>query len=160
MKKPFCSRVLALSAVITICIQLLFDTFAILFPDAFPTVYWDSLGTPELPMLSTALLFAGTFSSLPFAVVCAFTAFTASISWMKSLVSLILSGVFWAGSILCSYIFNMYAVAATASANGVAVASAIIQTQEYLSHLDAIALALLCSALAIELFLQKQHSQA
>lgn len=83
MKKPLCTRILALLAVIVVCISLLLNNFAILFPDVFPMVYWDSLQTPELPMLSTALLFAGAASILPFAVICAINAFTVSMSWMK-----------------------------------------------------------------------------
>lgn len=155
MKKPLCTRILASLAIVTVCISLLFNNLAILFPDAFLTVYWDSLKTPELPMFSTALLFAGAASILPFAVICAINVFTVSMSWTKSLVSLILSGLFWMGGNACDWVFSLYASATAGSADAVAVIAAINQARNFLPILNAIALTLICSALAIELYILK-----
>ena len=143
MKKPLCTKILALLAVIVTGITLLLNNIAILFPDIFPTVYWDSLQTPELPMFSTALLFAGAASILPFAVICAVNAFTVSMSWKKSLISLILSVLFWVGGNACAWVLSLYATAIAGSADAVAVIAAINQARNFLPILNAIALTLL-----------------
>ncbi len=160
MKKPLCTKLLALLASVLILLNCMFHILLILIPDISVMKYTSFVETPEIPVLNIVLLMTGVAAILPFLGVCIYNAFTLSMSFTKSLVSAILSGIFWIGSTYCAMLFNNLAMSAGRSADMIAVISSIGISRSFIPDLNAIAFALMCSALAIEMFIAKKSESS
>lgn len=156
MKKPLCTKRLALCASGMVLLNCLIHMFLILNPKISAAGYLSLEELPEIWSLSNALLILGVFSILPFLGICLWNAFTASMSYTKSLVSAILSGIFWIGSHYCAMLFYNLALSAGRSAEVVTVVSSIGISRSFVPGFDEIAFALMCSALAIEMYIAKK----
>lgn len=160
MKKPLCTKRLALCASGLVLLSCLIHIFLILNPDISAARYMNLDELPEISPLSNALLILGELSILPFLGVCLWNAFTTSISYTKSLVFAILSGLFWIGSTYGTMLFNNLAMSAGRKAEMIAVISSIGISRSFIPDLNAIAFALVCSALAIEMYISKKDKNA
>ncbi len=160
MKKPLCTKRLALCASGLVLLNCLIHVFLLLNPDISAALYMNLDELPEISPLSSVLLILGVFSILPFLGICLWNAFTTSMSYTKSLVSAVLSGIFWIGSTYSSILFNNLAISAGRKADMIAVISSIGISRSFIPNFNAIAFALMCSALAIEMYIAKKDENA
>ena len=159
-EKPKCTKMLALFASGLILFNCILDSIPILFPDIFIRQYMQLSVIPDIPASNTVLLIFGVICILPFLGVCLFNASTATISYRKSFVSLFLCAVFWIGSNYCTMFFINRAVVSGRKTELIATISAIRTSQGMIPDFPSISFALICSALAIEMYIATKEEKS